>query len=303
MRIRIDGRLVEGVTAKDLILFVLRQISASGALGHVVVYSGSAVQELDMAGRMTLCNLTVEAGARGALIAPDDKTVEWVRTHALDLDEAMLETAKNTWSGFVSDAGAVFDREVSVDATQVTPMVTWGTSPDQVIGIGETIPAVDSILDPIERAAAERALAYQGLREGMCLQGLPVQHVFIGSCTNARIEDLRAAASIVRGRHVAPGVRAQVIPGSMQIRRQAEQEELDRIFKDAGFEWRKSGCSLCLAMNDDILDSGVRCASTSNRNFEGRQGRGSRTHLVSPQMAAAAAVTGSFVDWRTLKAI
>ena len=243
------------------------------------------------------------SGARGALIAPDDKTVEWVRTHALDLDEAMLETAKNTWSGFVSDAGAVFDREVSVDATQVTPMVTWGTSPDQVIGIGETIPAVDSILDPIERAAAERALAYQGLREGMCLQGLPVQHVFIGSCTNARIEDLRAAASIVRGRHVAPGVRAQVIPGSMQIRRQAEQEELDRIFKDAGFEWRKSGCSLCLAMNDDILDSGVRCASTSNRNFEGRQGRGSRTHLVSPQMAAAAAVTGSFVDWRTLKAI
>ena len=303
MRIRIDGRLVDGVTAKDLILFVLRQISASGALGHVVEYSGSAVQELDMAGRMTLCNLTVEAGARGALIAPDDKTVEWVRTHALDLDEAMLETAKNTWSGFVSDAGAVFDREVSVDATQVTPMVTWGTSPDQVIGIGETIPAVDSILDPIERAAAERALAYQGLREGMCLQGLPVQHVFIGSCTNARIEDLRAAASIVRGRYVAPGVRAQVIPGSMQIRRQAEQEELDRIFKDAGFEWRKSGCSLCLAMNDDILDSGVRCASTSNRNFEGRQGRGSRTHLVSPQMAAAAAVTGSFVDWRTLKAI
>lgn len=239
MLIRIDGELPEGSTAKDLALTVLRTISARGALGHVVEYQGSAVDALSIEGRMTLCNLTVEAGARGALIAPDEKTTAWVEAHVPDLAGEELE-------------------------------------------------------------AARRGLAYQGLEPGMTMEDVPVQHVFIGSCTNARLADLRAAAGILRGRHVAPGVRAQVVPGSMEVRCQAEEEGIAQIFRDAGFEWRKSGCSLCLCMNDDILEAGVRCASTTNRNFEGRQGRGARTHLVSPQMAAAAAVTGRFTDWRRL---
>lgn len=268
MLIRIDGELPEGSTAKDLALTVLRTISARGALGHVVEYQGSAVDALSIEGRMTLCNLTVEAGARGALIAPDE--------------------------------GAVYDRTVTIDASSVRPMVTWGTSPDQCTAIDEPIPEPESFADPIARAAARRGLAYQGLEPGMTMEDVPVQHVFIGSCTNARLADLRAAAGILRGRHVAPGVRAQVVPGSMEVRRQAEEEGIAQIFRDAGFEWRKSGCSLCLCMNDDILEAGVRCASTTNRNFEGRQGRGARTHLVSPQMAAAAAVTGRFTDWRRL---
>lgn len=268
MLIRIDGELPEGSTAKDLALTVLRTISARGALGHVVEYQGSAVDALSIEGRMTLCNLTVEAGARGALIAPDE--------------------------------GAVYDRTVTIDASSVRPMVTWGTSPDQRTAIDEPIPEPESFADPIARAAARRGLAYQGLEPGMTMEDVPVQHVFIGSCTNARLADLRAAAGILRGRHVAPGVRAQVVPGSMEVRRQAEEEGIAQIFRDAGFEWRKSGCSLCLCMNDDILEAGVRCASTTNRNFEGRQGRGARTHLVSPQMAAAAAVTGRFTDWRRL---
>lgn len=268
MLIRIDGVLPEGSTAKDLALTVLRTISARGALGHVVEYQGSAVDALSIEGRMTLCNLTVEAGARGALIAPDE--------------------------------GAVYDRTVTIDASSVRPMVTWGTSPDQCTAIDEPIPEPESFADPIARAAARRGLAYQGLEPGMTMEDVPVQHVFIGSCTNARLADLRAAAGILRGRHVAPGVRAQVVPGSMEVRRQAEEEGIAQIFRDAGFEWRKSGCSLCLCMNDDILEAGVRCASTTNRNFEGRQGRGARTHLVSPQMAAAAAVTGRFTDWRRL---
>ena len=268
MLIRIDGVLPEGSTAKDLALTVLRTISARGALGHVVEYQGSAVDALSIEGRMTLCNLTVEAGARGALIAPDE--------------------------------GAVYDRTVTIDASSVRPMVTWGTSPDQCTAIDEPIPEPESFADPIARAAARRGLAYQGLEPGMTMEDVPVQHVFIGSCTNARLADLRAAAGILRGRHVAPGVRAQVVPGSMEVRCQAEEEGIAQIFRDAGFEWRKSGCSLCLCMNDDILEAGVRCASTTNRNFEGRQGRGARTHLVSPQMAAAAAVTGRFTDWRRL---
>lgn len=300
MLIRIDGELPEGSTAKDLALTVLRTISARGALGHVVEYQGSAVDALSIEGRMTLCNLTVEAGARGALIAPDEKTTTWVEAHVPDLAGEELEAARSFWRTLAPDEGAVYDRTVTIDASSVRPMVTWGTSPDQCTAIDEPIPEPESFADPIARAAARRGLAYQGLEPGMTMEDVPVQHVFIGSCTNARLADLRAAAGILRGRHVAPGVRAQVVPGSMEVRRQAEEEGIAQIFRDAGFEWRKSGCSLCLCMNDDILEAGVRCASTTNRNFEGRQGRGARTHLVSPQMAAAAAVTGRFTDWRRL---
>lgn len=259
MLIRIDGELPEGSTAKDLALTVLRTISARGALGHVVEYQGSAVDALSIEGRMTLCNLTVEAGARGALIAPDEKTTAWVEAHVPDLAGEELEVARSFWRTLAPDEGAVYDRTVTIDASSVRPMVTWGTSPDQCTAIDEPIPEPESFADPIARAAG-----------------------------------------ILRGRHVAPGVRAQVVPGSMEVRRQAEEEGIAQIFRDAGFEWRKSGCSLCLCMNDDILEAGVRCASTTNRNFEGRQGRGARTHLVSPQMAAAAAVTGRFTDWRRL---
>lgn len=300
MLIRIDGELPEGSTAKDLALTVLRTISARGALGHVVEYQGSAVDALSIEGRMTLCNLTVEAGARGALIAPDEKTAAWVEAHVSDLAGEELEAARSFWRTLAPDEGAVYDRTVTIDASSVRPMVTWGTSPDQCTAIDEPIPEPESFADPIARAAARRGLAYQGLEPGMTMEDVSVQHVFIGSCTNARLADLRAAAGILRGRHVAPGVRAQVVPGSMEVRRQAEEEGIAQIFRDAGFEWRKSGCSLCLCMNDDILEAGVRCASTTNRNFEGRQGRGARTHLVSPQMAAAAAVTGRFTDWRRL---
>lgn len=300
MRVTIDGRLPAGSTAKDLALTVMKTLSARGALGLVVEYQGQAVDALTVEGRMTLCNLTVEAGARGALIAPDAKTVQWVLDHAPDLTGEMREAAENDWKTLRSDEGAVYDREVRIDASVVRPMVTWGTSPDQVAAIDETVPAPDAFADPVDRTAAERAQRYQGLEPGTPLEGLPVQHVFIGSCTNARLADLRAAAAVLKGRHVAPGVRAQVVPGSMTVRRQAEEEGIADIFREAGFEWRKSGCSLCLAMNDDVLEPGVRCASTTNRNFEGRQGRGARTHLVSPEMAAAAAVTGRITDWRRL---
>lgn len=260
MLIRIDGELPVGSTAKDLALTVLRTISARGALGHVVEYQGRAIEALSVEGRMTLCNLTVEAGARGALIAPDDKTIAWVRAHAPDLTGDDIAAAQDYWATLAPDPDAVYDRTVTLDASHVKPMVTWGTSPDQCSAIDEPIPTPTSFEDPIARSAAE----------------------------------------ILKGRHVAPGVCAQVVPGSMQVRQQAEKEGIAQIFKDAGFEWRKSGCSLCLCMNDDILEAGVRCASTTNRNFEGRQGRGARTHLVSPQMAAAAAVMGKFVDWRRL---
>ena len=303
MLIRIDGHLPEGVTAKDLALAVLRKISARGALGCVVEYQGSVVNELPVEGRMTLCNLTVEAGARGAIIAPDEKTVEWVTAHCPDLKGEELKAAQEYWRSLKSDDDAHFDIVHTLDASALEPMVTWGTSPDQAVGISESVPEADSFADPDSHTAAVRAQGYQGLKAGTPMEGIPVQHVFIGSCTNARLPDLRAAAAVIRGRHVAPGVRAQVVPGSMQVRREAEAEGLDRIFKDAGFEWRKSGCSLCLAMNNFVLEPGVRCASTTNRKFEGRQGRGALTHLVSPQMAAAAAVTGHLTDWRKLPEI
>ena len=292
MRITIDGKLQGAATAKDLVLAVLRKISARGALGLVVEYTGEAVSALSIEERMTLCNLTVEAGARGAIVAPDEKALQWVIDHARNLSEEDRLSMTEYALTLRSDEDAQFDKEVSLNADTVKPMVTWGTSPDQAIAFDEKIPSPDSFADPIAREAAERALHYQHLKAGADILKTPIQHVFIGSCTNSRLCDLEAAAKVLKGRKVAAGVRAQVVPGSMRIRKEAEEMGLDRIFKDAGFEWRKSGCSLCLAMNDDILEEGVRCASTTNRNFEGRQGRGSHTHLVSPETAAASAVMG-----------
>lgn len=292
MRITVNGKLKGDATAKDLVLAVLRQISARGALGLVVEWAGEAVYALKIEDRMTICNLTVEAGARGAIVAPDEKAIDWVVDHAKGLSEEDIKAMQAYAKELHSDDKATFDKEVSFDASAVKPMVTWGTSPDQAIAFDEKIPTPDSFSDPIARQAAKRALEYQDLKPGSEILKTPIEHVFIGSCTNSRLCDLQAAARVLKGRHVAAGVRAQVVPGSMRIRRQAEELGLDRIFKDAGFEWRKSGCSLCLAMNDDILKAGTRCASTTNRNFEGRQGRGSHTHLVSPETAAASAVMG-----------
>lgn len=300
MLVKIDGQLPSGATPKDLALMVMRTLSARGALGHVVEYQGSAVDTLDIEGRMTLCNMTVEAGARGALIAPDAKSVEWVKNHALGMSDDQWSQANAYWKTLKSDSDATFDAVYEIDASTLSPMITWGTSPDQVVAIDEAIPMSESFADVQDKEAAKRALAYQCLEAGKCLEGTKIEHVFIGSCTNARLSDLMGAAEILKGRKVASHVRAQVVPGSMWVRRQAEALGLDKIFKDAGFEWRKSGCSLCLAMNDDVLDAGVRCVSTTNRNFEGRQGRGSHTHLGSPQMAAAAAVMGVICDWREL---
>ena len=292
MRITVNGQLHGDATAKDLVLAVLREISARGALGLVVEWAGEAVQALKVEDRMTICNLTVEAGARGALVAPDEKAIDWVIDHAKGLSGEDIEAMRVYCNELHSDENAIFDKEVTFDAGRVKPMVTWGTSPDQAVAFDEKIPTPDSFGDPIARQAAKRALEYQNLKPGSEIVRTPIEHVFIGSCTNSRLCDLQAAAQVLKGRHVAAGVRAQVVPGSMRIRRQAEQLGLDRIFKEAGFEWRKSGCSLCLAMNDDILKAGTRCASTTNRNFEGRQGRGSHTHLVSPETAAASAVMG-----------
>lgn len=292
MRITVNGQLHGDATAKDLVLAVLREISARGALGLVVEWAGEAVQALKVEDRMTICNLTVEAGARGALVAPDEKAIDWVIDHAKGLSGEDIEAMRAYCNELHSDENAIFDKEVTFDAGRVKPMVTWGTSPDQAVAFDEKIPTPDSFGDPIARQAAKRALEYQNLKPGSEIVRTPIEHVFIGSCTNSRLCDLQAAAQVLKGRHVAAGVRAQVVPGSMRIRRQAEELGLDRIFKDAGFEWRKSGCSLCLAMNDDILKAGTRCASTTNRNFEGRQGRGSHTHLVSPETAAASAVMG-----------
>ncbi|MFC4274615.1 3-isopropylmalate dehydratase large subunit [Achromobacter aloeverae] len=301
MHVRVDGKLAEGVTAKDLVLAIIGRIGARGALGYVIEYSGSAIDALSIEARFTLCNMIVEAGARGALIAPDRKAVDYVMARAPDLAGTYREAALEAWRDLRTDSGAVFDSFHAFDARLVAPQVTWGTSPDQVVGIDEHVPRLDALAEGAVRVSGARALAYTGLREGEAIEGTPVQHVFIGSCTNGRIEDLRAAAAIVRGRHVAQGVRAMVVPGSGAVKAAAEAEGLDRVFLDAGFEWRNAGCSMCLAMNDDVLADGVRCASTTNRNFEGRQGRGAITHLMSPAMAAAAATTGRITDVRRLE--
>ncbi|HSW21513.1 MAG TPA: 3-isopropylmalate dehydratase large subunit [Burkholderiaceae bacterium] len=303
MRIRIDGTLPVGTSAKDLVLAVIGRIGAQGARGYVVEYGGTAIDALSIEARFTLCNMTVEAGSRGALVAPDQKAIDYVMARAPDIATLHREAALNAWRELRSDDGASFDAEHRFDASEVAPQVTWGTSPDQVVAIDGRIPQLDELPDGPVRSSAARALHYTKLRAGSAIEGTPVQHVFIGSCTNGRIEDLRAAASIVRGRHVAQGVRAMVVPGSGAVKAAAEAEGLDQIFTQAGFEWRKPGCSMCLAMNDDVLADGVRCASTTNRNFEGRQGRGAITHLMSPAMAAAAAVTGRLTDVRQLQTL
>jgi 3-isopropylmalate/(R)-2-methylmalate dehydratase large subunit len=301
MHIRIEGTLPPGTTAKDLVLMVIGRIGAQGARSFVVEFSGSAIQALSVEARFTLCNMAVEAGARGALVAPDAKAIDYVLQRAPDIAGAMRDAALAHWATLHSDAGAVFDVTHHFDASNVAPHVTWGTSPDQVVSIDGFVPAASDAADPAARRSTEQALHYTRLAAGRPIAGTPVQHVFIGSCTNGRIEDLRAAADVVRGRHVAPGVRAMVVPGSGAVKAQAEAEGLAALFTGAGFEWRQPGCSMCLAMNDDVLADGVRCASTTNRNFEGRQGRGAITHLMSPAMAAAAAVTGVLTDVRSVE--
>ncbi|SNT24610.1 3-isopropylmalate dehydratase, large subunit [Noviherbaspirillum humi] len=300
MRIVVNGRLPKGTTAKDLVLMIIREIGAQGARGFVVEYAGSAIDALSAEARFTLCNMTVEAGARGALIAPDQTTIDYVLRHSPDLasNPAWREQALAHWATLKSDDGAAFEVEHVFDAAAVAPYVTWGTSPDQAIPVTDVIPAPEG--EGTQRITAERALSYTKLQPGLPIDGLPVQHVFIGSCTNGRIEDLRAVAEVVGDRKVAPGVRAMVVPGSGAVRAQAEAEGIaDRLIA-AGFEWRKPGCSMCLAMNDDVLAPGTRCASTTNRNFEGRQGRDAITHLMSPAMAAAAAITGTITDVRKI---
>lgn len=302
MRIRVDGVLPVGVTAKDLVLMVIGRIGAQGARGYVVELCGSAIDALSIEARFTLCNMMVEAGARGALIAPDQKAVDYVLQRAHDIQGEIRDQAMKHWQTLCSDADAVFDIEHRFDASEASPHVTWGTSPDQVAPIAGRIPRLDELAEPSARRSAEQALRYTRLEAGAPMLGIPVQHVFIGSCTNGRIEDLRAVVDVVRGRHVAEGVRAMVVPGSGAVKAQAEAEGLADVLIQAGFEWRKPGCSMCLAMNDDVLAEGIRCASTTNRNFEGRQGRGAITHLMSPAMAAAAAVTGVISDVRSLGA-
>ena len=300
MLVRVEGDLLPGVTAKDIVLTVIGRIGTAGGTGHVIEYAGSAIRGLDMAGRMTVCNMSIEAGARAGLIAPDETTFDYVRTRPMAPKGEALERAIEYWRTLPSDVGAHYDRVVEIDAGAITPMVSWGTNPEAVVPIDGFVPDPAQEPDEAKRAQMQRMLDYMDLRAGQPIADVPVDVVFIGSCTNSRIEDIRAAASVVRGHRVAPGVRAMVVPGSGIVKRQAEAEGLDRVLSEAGFEWREAGCSMCLGMNPDKLTPGQRCASTSNRNFEGRQGPGGRTHLLSPAMAAAAAVTGRLTDVRTL---
>ncbi|WP_292966657.1 3-isopropylmalate dehydratase large subunit [Novosphingobium sp. UBA1939] len=298
MRVRFEGEAPAGVTAKDFALALIAKIGTGGGTGAVIEYAGEAVRALSMEGRMTLCNMTIEAGARAGLIAPDETTFAYLKDRPAAPKGGDWDAAVAYWRTLCSDDDAVFDQEIVIDVAALKPLLTWGTSPEQVIAIDGQVPDPRDIADPVRRASAERALDYMGLEPGQPIAGTPIQRVFIGSCTNSRIEDLRAAAAVIDGRHVAEGVNAMVVPGSGLVKRQAESEGLDRVFLQAGFEWREPGCSMCLGMNPDRLAPGERSASTSNRNFEGRQGRGGRTHLMSPAMAAAAAVTGHLVDVR-----
>ncbi|PTB22724.1 3-isopropylmalate dehydratase large subunit [Trinickia symbiotica] len=302
MRITIDGALPYATSAKDIVIWLISRIGAQGARGFAVEFRGSTIASLSAEARMTICNMTVEAGARAALVAPDETTFDYVRAHTPSLDEAAWRAAVDDWRGLYSDADAHFDIEHRFDAHHIAPFVTWGTSPDQAIAIDEPIPDEAAQPSPEAAASLRRALDYMGLEANRPLAGTRIDRVFIGSCTNGRIEDLRTVAAIVRGKRVAEGVRAMVVPGSGSVRRAAVQEGIAETLIEAGFEWREPGCSMCLAMNDDVLAPGERCASTTNRNFEGRQGRGGRTHLMSPAMAAAAAITGRITDVRTLEA-
>lgn len=298
MRINIEGKLGEGVTPKDVILYIIGRIGTGGATGYVVEYTGGTVRDLTIEGRMTMCNMSIEAGARAGMIAPDEKTFEYVKGRDHAPKGAQWERAVAYWKTLPGDPDARFDKIVDIDVADVKPQVTWGTSPGQVVSIEDRVPEPESFPDPAERTGARNAVAYMDLKPGTPIAGIKIDKVFVGSCTNGRIEDLRAAAGIIKGRKVHRGVQAIVVPGSGRVRRQAESEGLNKVFVEAGFEWRYAGCSMCLGMNDDQLRPGERCASSSNRNFEGRQGPGGRTHLMSPQMAAAAAIEGRIVDIR-----
>ena len=301
MLVRVEGRVGKGVTAKDIVLAVIGKIGTAGGTGYAIEFAGSAIRGLSMEGRMTVCNMAIEAGARSGMIAADDITIDYLRGRPFSPKSEDLTRAEAYWRTLTSDAGATFDAVVELDAAQIKPQVTWGTSPEMVTTIDGVVPDPKMESDPIKRDAAERALQYMGLNPGTPIAQIKIDKVFIGSCTNSRIEDLRVAASVVRGRRIADNVKlAMVVPGSGLVKKQAEAEGLDKIFLAAGFEWREPGCSMCLGMNDDRLSPGERCASTSNRNFEGRQGAGGRTHLVSPEMAAAAAIAGRFADVREI---
>ncbi len=300
MRITVDGALPVGVTAKDLILAIIGKIGTAGGTGHVIEYAGQAIRDLSMEGRMTVCNMSIEGGARAGLIAPDETTYDYIKGRPMAPKAGTFEQALTYWRSLPSDAGASYDKEVTLEVAEIDPQVTWGTSPEDVVAITGRVPNPETARDENKRQAMLRALEYMGLQADMAVTDIKVDKVFVGSCTNGRIEDLREAAKVAEGRKVAEGVQAMIVPGSGLVKDQAEEEGLDRIFTEAGFEWREPGCSMCLAMNADRLAPGERCASTSNRNFEGRQGRGGRTHLVSPGMAAAAAIKGHLADVRDL---
>jgi 3-isopropylmalate/(R)-2-methylmalate dehydratase large subunit len=299
LQIDVQGKRPRGVTAKDIILAIIGKIGIGGGNGHVAEYTGEAVRDLSMEGRMTMCNMSIEGGARAGMVAPDDTTFAYVEGKPFAPQGKEFQEAVEYWKSLATDAGAKYDKTVVLKAEEIAPMVTWGTNPGMVTQVTGQVPDPSSFADPVDRKAAENALAYMALQPGTLMEEIPLDRVFIGSCTNSRLEDLRAAAKVVAGKHVAKSLKqALVVPGSRVVKAKAEQEGLDKIFRDAGFEWRDAGCSMCIGMNDDVLLSGERSASTSNRNFEGRQGKGSRTHLVSPMMAAAAAIEGHFVDIR-----
>jgi len=296
MAVEVNGNLPDAITAKDIVLAIVGRLGTGGGIGHIIEYRGSAIRALSMEGRLTVCNMSIEAGAKAGMIAPDDTTFSYLEGRPYVAKGSLFEEAVAYWRQLSTDADAVFDKTVTLDAATIRPGVTWGTNPGQVTTVDGRIPLLDEIEDDHERESAERALGYMDLRPGTAIREIKVDTVFIGSCTNSRIEDLRLAAKILEGRHISNGIRALVVPGSMRVKAQAEKEGLDKIFTSAGFEWREAGCSMCLGMNPDTLSPGERCASTSNRNFEGRQGRGGRTHLVSPAVAAATAITGHFED-------
>jgi len=302
MLVQVDGRCAPGVTAKDIILAIIGKIGIAGGTGHVIEYAGQAIRDLSVEGRMTVCNMSIEGGARAGMVAPDDTTFAYLEGRPLVPRGQDFTAAVERWKSLATDPGASFDKVVKLDAAEIAPQVTWGTNPGMVTDVNGKVPEPGSFADPVDRQAATRALEYMALKPGTPITDIPLDYIFIGSCTNARLEDLRLAARVVAGKHVAKSLKeALVVPGSMQVKAAAEREGLDKIFLDAGFEWRDAGCSMCLAMNPDVLPPGERSASASNRNFEGRQGKGSRTHLVSPMMAAAAAIEGHFVDIRNWK--
>ncbi|MBZ5670372.1 MAG: 3-isopropylmalate dehydratase large subunit [Acidobacteriia bacterium] len=302
MLVRVKGRRAPGVTAKDIVLAIIGKIGIAGGTGHVIEYAGEAIRALSMEGRMTVCNMSIEGGARSGMVAPDETTFAYLEGRPFVPRGKDFEVAVDHWKSLASDPGAKYDRVLELDAAQIAPQVTWGTNPGMVADVTGSVPEPNSFADSVDRTAATRALEYMALKPGTRITDIPLDRVFIGSCTNGRLEDLRLAARVVAGKHVAKNLKgALVVPGSMRIKALAEKEGLDKVFRDAGFEWRDAGCSMCIGMNADVLASGERCASTTNRNFEGRQGKGSRTHLVSPMMAAAAAIEGHFVDIREWK--